>query len=480
MIQARVRAWMECHRLLPPSGNIVAACSGGPDSLALVDLLESLREVLGIHLFVAHVDHALRGEESSQDAAFVRQFCIGRGLPFYCGHVEVKEELQRRGGSLEEIARLLRYKYLHQVADEVGGGWIATGHHRDDQAETLLLNLLRGSGGRGLSAMHPRQGDVIRPLLCLTRSEIERYCHERDLQPRHDSSNDEVNLRRNRVRHELVPLLLRRFNPALTDTLCRTADILADGQEFLRGYVEANLLDWVVKIDEGYRLDARTFASLHVAVQRELLLNLLEKLRGDTRGIAFAHVEQIRELFLHDRGTRRVDLPGKWQARKSYQKLFIEAVADSEAKSENCLANNDLLVELACPGDTFLTDFGVVLRCTLHSGNWPVEMFDSHRVAFDRESLKMPLIVRRRRPGDLFRPLGAPGTRKLKKYMIDQKISVDQRDRAPVICDSDGILWVAGYQRSERGRLSVDTREYVMMELLKYDSISLTGGSRKC
>jgi len=127
MIRAKVREWIEYHRLLPPGGNVVAACSGGPDSLALVDLLESMRGVRGFDLFVAHVDHGLRGEESCEDAEYVRQFCAGLRLPFFCGRVEVKEELQRRGGSLEEVARRLRYQYLRRVAGEVGGAWIATG-----------------------------------------------------------------------------------------------------------------------------------------------------------------------------------------------------------------------------------------------------------------------------------------------------------------------------------------------------------------
>lgn len=471
MIRARVREWIEYHRLLPPDGNIVAACSGGPDSLALVDLLESMRGVFGFDLFVAHVDHGLRGEESCEDAEYVRQFCADLRLPFFCGRVEVKKELRRRGGSLEEVARQLRYQYLRRIAGEVGGAWIATGHHRDDQAETLLMNLLRGSGGRGLGAMRPKQGDVIHPLLCLGRSEIEAYCRERNIHPRHDSSNDEVEFRRNRVRHELMPLLQSRFNPALTDTLCRTADILSEGQDFLRGYVEEHLQHWTVRVDDGYRLEAKVFSSLPVAVQRELLMLLLEKCRGDARGLFFAHVEQVRELFLKDRGFQQMDLPGNWQARKSYQDLFIESVKSAGADQERERLGHGDPIQLECPGDTFLPDFGILVRCTLHEGNGPLQgILDERRVAFDRESLQMPMVARCRRPGDRFRPLGAPGTRKLKKMMIDLKIPVGQRDRTPLIADAAGLLWVAGWRRSERGRLSANTRGYIMLELLNYDN----------
>lgn len=472
MIRARVREWALRNALLPQGGNIVAACSGGPDSLALVDLLDSFRQELKISLFVAHFDHGLRGEESVQDANYVRLFAADRGLPFFGSVADVKGEVRRGGGSIEEVARRLRYIFLRQVAGEVGGALIATGHHRDDQAETVLLNLVRGSGGRGLGAMRPRQGDIVRPLLCLTRAEIEKYCHDRELRPRNDASNADVEFRRNRVRHELVPLLVHRFNPGLTDTLCRTADILADEQDFLRVYVEERLPEWVMQEGSAFRLHAAVFSRLHPAVQRELLLNLLEKLRGDTRGITFTHVESIRELFLQDRGARRIDLPGAWQARKSYLDLFIEpAVTSIEAITEYCASGVEKYATLSCPGETILPDFGAFFRISVHSGALPpTGALGSTKAAFDLGALHLPLIVRYRRSGDLFHSLGAPGSRKLKKMLIDLKIPLKQRDTIPIVCDGAGILWVTGCRRSERGRLSTQTRNYVVVEFAKLDN----------
>ncbi len=469
MIRAKVREWVGLHALLPQGGNIVAACSGGPDSLALVDLLAGFRRELDFGLVVAHFDHGLRGEESSRDADFVRSFCSVRGLPFFGGCADVSEEVRNIGGSIEEVSRRLRYEFLRQVAKEIGGALIATGHQRDDQAETLLLNLVRGSGPRGLGAMRPRQGDIVRPLLCLTRSETEAYCREQELQPRNDSSNSDVDFRRNRVRHELAPLLRQRFNPGLTETLCRTAEILADGHDFLRGYVEEQLPIWAVRLENGYRLDTLLFSQLHVAVQRELLLNLLEKMRGDVRGISFGHVEQIRELFLKERGEKRIDLPGQWQARKSYRELWIErATLSITPEVQECPVDHEKTVQLSCPGETNLSDFGVIFRCSRHSGELPSpDVLGTHRVAFDFASLRFPLVVRRRCPGDQFRSLGASGGRKLKKLLIDLKIPVAQRDTVPLVCDGNGILWVAGLRRSERGRLSSETRDYIVIELIK-------------
>ena len=470
-IRRVVREWTERHRLLPPGVKIVAACSGGPDSLALVDLLADLRSDAGFQLFVAHVDHGLRGQDSERDAEFVRDFCTALALPFFCERIDVKGEIRRCGGSLEEVARKLRYEQLRRIAAEVGGAWIATGHHRDDQAETLLLNLLRGSGSRGLGAMRPRRGDVIRPLLCLNRTEILQYCYDAQLQPRYDASNDVPEFFRNRLRHELIPLMQREFSPALTDVLCRTADVLADEQQFVSDYVEQNVAVWSARTDRGYRLDGLTFSGLAIALQRELLRNLLEKIRGDTQRIGFTHVEQIRTLFLQEHGSRRLDLPGYCQARKSYRELFLETIAARGAASTEQAVDHDGTQPLDCPGETAFPEWGIVLRCTLHTGNWPETVkLGPTQAAFDRESVRGTLLVRGRRPGDLFRPLGAPGARKLKKIMIDQKIPLEQRDSVPILCDAEGILWVVGRQRSERGRLSANTREYIMVETIPYDS----------
>ena len=464
MIRAKVREWVKQHGLLPQGGNIVAACSGGPDSLALVDLLVEYQQTGDIQLFVAHFNHCLRGDASREDAEFVRRFCDERGLPFYCGSANLPQLLRLHGGSLEELARGLRYNYLRQVAAQIGGGLIATGHHRDDQAETVLLNLVRGSGSRGLGAMQPLRGDLVRPLLCLTRSEIEAYCRQKKMQPCSDASNDDVDLLRNRLRHELLPVLKKRYNPAVTETLCRTAAILSDEQDFLRCQAMDLLPRMVKRFVGGCRLDAAAFSGLHVAMQRELLRLLLEQLRGDARGVGFVHIELIRQLFLQDHGSRRIALPGGWQARKTYRVLIIEKLGYDTEASFDGQSLQPMLLE--CPGETILPEFGVIIRCMrLPTGSpAPIEK-DPCKAVFDCSALQFPLYVRQRLPGDVFFPLGAPGPRKLKKMLIDLKVPVEKRDRLPLICDEKGILWVAGLRRSERGKIVETSRDMLVLEL---------------
>ena len=471
MIRSRVREWAERHALLPQGSNIVAACSGGPDSLALVDLLDGLRQDLHFNLFIAHFDHGLRGEDSTRDADFVRQFCESRKLPFRSGGADVKGEVRRGGGSIEEVSRLLRYRFLYQTAAEIGEALIATGHHRDDQAETVLLNLLRGSGERGLRAMRPRQGGIVRPLLCVTRAEIEIYCCSRNLQPRTDATNSNIDFKRNRVRHELIPLLRQQYNPALTETLCRTAEILADDHEFLGSYVERLASQCAVRENAGYRFNADVFSQLHVAVQRELLLILLEKVRGTLKGISFSHVEQLRQLFQQDRGAHRIDLPGHLQARKSYKDCFIERRTASESVEACCPRGLALDVELACPGETTVAEFRSDFRCSVHSGDLlQTGDLGTDKAAFDLAALQLPLTLRGRRPGDLFQPMGAPGARKLKKLLIDLKVPVEERDAVPILCDATGIVWVVGWRRAQRGKILPGTQNYILIERVKFAS----------
>lgn len=466
-IRTKVRDWVRLHGLLPRGANILAACSGGPDSLALVDLLFEYQQAGEIELVVVHFNHGLRGDASDQDAEFVRQFCIERGLTCFSGSADLPEMLRAQGGSLEELARHLRYRYLRQVAAKLGGGWIATGHHRDDQAETVLLNLLRGSGGRGLGAMLPLNGDVVRPLLCLTRSEVEAYCRQRNLQPRTDASNADVDFLRNRLRHELLPALKKRYNPGLTETLCRTASILAEEQDFLRCQAQGLVSGMVEKFAGGCRIDAEAFSCLHVAMQRELLRLLLEQLRGDAKGIGFVHIEQIRRLYLRQDGSRRIDLPGGWQARRTYRQMFLErkGCECTDPGPARALSILQPLL-LRCPGETEVPDCGVVIRCTrLAAGEPPPTDLGPDKAVFDCAALRFPLQVRRRSPGDLFHPLGAPGSRKLKKLLIDLKVPLNERDRLPLVCDEGGILWVAGLRRAERGRLNEGSKDLLVIEI---------------
>lgn len=463
MIQSQVLAWIRCYNLVPTNSLVVAACSGGPDSLALVDLLQALQTELDFTLQVAHLDHGLRGEAALADAAFVREFSAKRGLPFHCAHIDVAAETARCGGSIEETGRRLRYEYLREVARQNGAAVIATGHHRDDQAETVLLNFLRGSGPLGMSGMRPRQGDLIRPLLCLTRAQIENWCRQRGLSPRTDSSNHDVEFRRNSIRHELLPLLRERYNPSLVETLCRSAEVFAADHHFIQSNAE-NVFQKIVRVrPNGLAMDAEPFAALPTALQRELIRCMVENLQGHIRGLEFLQIERVRELFLHAAGTRSLDLSGGLRAERSYRKLFL---GYNECKTWRPEKNGKERIVLNYPGETWVAALGWRVQCRLVD-DFPPEFstLPVTQALFDPAALHPPLWIRTRQPGDRIHLLGSSGAKKLKELLIDQKIPAAKRDEIPLIGDEKGILWAVGLRRANRAKISRVTKPYLMIEV---------------
>lgn len=460
MIAKKVRDWTERHALLPEGARVVAACSGGPDSLALVDLLLPLCETHSCKLFVAHVDHCMRGAAAEADAAFVEAFCAERNLPFFGGKVDVPAQQSASGGSLESVARDCRYRFLRQVARDAGGALIATGHHKDDQAETVLLHLLRGSGAQGLGGIRPRQDDLIRPLLCLTRQEIEDYCRAKALNPCKDETNSVLDFRRNRLRHETIPLLREAFNPSLTETLCRTAEILSAESDFLDHQAAAVLETLIIKESPACVLRTAAWRQLHVALQRRVLLKLLYRLRGEPKGFSFHHVDIINEFLISAGPGKRLDMPDHIIVEMGY------GSAGFRTADENLPAFSlpqPLLLNV--PGETVAAAWGATFRVSLHEGK-PAgfDGYGNRNIVLDAAQVRGPLQVRSRLPGDRLQPLGATGTRKLKALLIDLKVPRPQRENIPIVCDGEGIVWVTGVRQAERTRVTGHTTRYMIME----------------
>ncbi|MDT8902780.1 tRNA lysidine(34) synthetase TilS [Anaeroselena agilis] len=454
-----VREWIARHRLPAAGDRVLAACSGGADSLALVHVLNELKEEYGFSLAVAHVNHLLRGEESDADAVFVREFAAKLGLPFYVTEADAAGLAAAEGRSLEDAAREVRYRFLRATAAELGGALIATGHHRDDQAETVLLNLFRGAGGAGLGGMKPVAGGVIRPLLAVAREEIGAYCRECGLTPRTDSSNFSTEYLRNFLRLELMPRLAAAFNANIAATLCRTAELVGDEHDYV---VAAAVAAWPEVVDDGGddpAVDCRALGALHVAVRRELLRLAVVKKRGDLKGISFFHVEKLLELASSGVTGNAVELPGGVTARRVYGRLIFAAASPPPA---TVIGPPGLVV--AVPGTTPVPALGVTVTARLSAerpaGGGP------DRAVFAWEELAPPIRVRSRQAGDRFRP----GGKKVKEYLIDAKVPRQLRDTIPVFTDGRGVIWLGGVRQAKRCRPGNPTGFY--LELI----IEKTGG----
>ncbi|MRR34856.1 tRNA lysidine(34) synthetase TilS [bacterium] len=452
----KVARSIEEHGLFTAGDTVIAAVSGGADSVALLDILASL-EYLRLKLVVAHLNHGLRGAESDGDAAFVAELARRYDLPFESETVDVREIGRVRGLSLEEAGRAARYEWFDELADKHGARRVALGHHADDQAETFLLRLLRGAGTTGLRGMRPlAAGRYVRPLLGLSRAEIVAYLELRRISWRNDSSNGNTDFLRNRIRHECLPYLAS-YNPAITERLNSAAEILAADETVLE-----NLTDQVFG-----RLCAQDSSDVVLNIPRarvelpgvrfRLYRRAVLVLKGDLARISGSHLKQIDDLLMSARVNGGLSLPGGLRVWRSYGTLhFSLPVLEPGAWTGEVLIDGPGRYRLPCGGS-------MTVRLTSPPAGWKgVPVF---RAYFDPARTPFPWAVRTFRPGDRFHPFGMKGHKKVKDFFIDAKVPAALRRNLPLLFRGEELLWVCGLRVAEAGRIRPGTREVVEVEI---------------
>ncbi len=465
VVDAAIRRW----RLLEEGDAVLVGVSGGPDSVALLHLLLRRVAAFRLRLGVAHLNHGLR-EEAQRDAQFVEELAARHALPCYIEKGDLDALRRRQRMSLEEAGRRLRYDFFDSIADTHGYRRVALGHHADDQAETLLLNLLRGGGRRGLAGIPAaRQGRYIRPLIRAARSDIEGYLGAYRLRYVVDCTNADESLLRNKVRHRLLPMLAREYQPRIRRVLSRTAEVLGAEEGWIEGLLDPIYAQVVAASDdERVALDAAALSGLPPAAARRVVRRALAQVRGDLRRVAFGHVESILDLAgrrvpagpLHLPGGTRVELRGA-------ELRFCRRSADGRCPPR-ALEASDFEYQMTGCGVLRIEEAGVSIRLSAAAcEGLPDLAGGGGRTAFlAAEAVVFPLIVRNRRRGDRFQPLGAAGSQKLKKFFIDHKVPPHERHRCPLLVSRDRILWVAGHRADERARVRTDTRRVLKAELI--------------
>jgi len=437
---------------------ILIACSGGADSVALVHLLFSLRPQWRFELIIAHCNHALRGEESEQDEAFVRQLAQEWNLPIHCERLD----WQKKGFS-EEWARRLRYDFLRRTAQAQQARWVALGHTGDDVAETILLNLLRGSGSGGLKGIpHLREGLFIRPLLNTSRAEILSYLQKQQIAFREDSSNADTKYLRNKIRHELLPLLEREYNPRIRFRLRRTAAILTHEDEYLDQQAQYFLDEQQRRITNNNTIittmPTATLNTLPMALRARILGKALQDSFPGEGGVYSEHIQALLRLSARVNGSKEVHLPHGIRASREYGYLFIKREEGKiREKAEKAKREKREVTHKIVPPTTVL-----VAGLRMHFELVPASeaYFTSSDVVFlDNGSITPPLLLRRWRAGDTIKPLGMNGKkRKLQDIFTDKKIPLEQRAHLPVLVDAKEILWIPHLVVSESVRISPQSR----------------------
>jgi len=493
-LEARVIDFIRRQSLISPEEIVVIGVSGGADSVCLLHVLAKWQTELGIEIHVAHLNHQLRGVESEADAKYVSDLANSLGIPVTIDRQDVAAYRAEKKGSIEEAARELRYGFLARVARKVGANRIAIGHTKDDQVETILMHILRGTGITGLCGLAPcspmaydRQGMldtrqkrsnllVIRPLLDITREETMRYCQGSQLDPRIDSSNLSLSFYRNRLRLHLLPLL-RQYNPSVEQALLRLADIAKEDDAFI-GQQASDLWDAVARQEnKAIHLNKRQTANLPIALQRQLLRTAVASLAGDTRDIEANHIEAVRSLLNKPVG-KRVSLPHGLVCHGEYDELVITSTAKQSQLPPSCpFPPLQGEFPLKVPGDTVLSGWKVrasivpdkvdspSLRGILSPGEGTCQ--SNLLAAFDLHKTGPELFVRHRRPGDRFQPLGMSMPKKLHEFMVDAKIPLSWRSHVPIVCSPQQIIWVVGWRIDDRAKVTNSTKEILRLEFTK-------------
>ena len=449
--------------LISPGDRVLVAVSGGVDSLALLYLLEQFSKELGYDLFVAHLNHLSRGKESDEEARFVRKEADKLSLPFFIEEIDVAREKFHLKTSFQESARILRYRFLEKILLSTKGSKIAVGHTADDQVETILMNLFRGTGLRGLAGIPEKRGNVVRPLLRCTRSELEQFLNDRNLAYRTDSSNHEKKYLRNRIRHDVIPFL-KTFDTAISGNLLGLAEIAREEDDWISEKTR-ELFSQLVTIRKGRRdlcFEMSEFQKQPQAMKRRLIREVLYQLKGDLRAITALHVRQVLDLFAHARVGSRLKLPGDVRVFCDYDTMNFSL--SEELEDSLPLGMGGGTIKLKVPGVTSLA--GVQLHARLME--LPVvfpESIDETQAYLDFEKTGEFIGARFFQPGDLFVPLGMRGHKKLKSYFIDRKIPREKRPFIPILTNAeDDIIWIYGERISDRFCISDKTQKVLFIE----------------
>lgn len=455
MILKTIRKTVKEYNLLEKKNKVLIAYSGGPDSSCLLALLLELRQELSLEIFLGHFNHKLR-PRAEDDEKFVKNVAQKHSLPLFVGSRNVRAFAKRRKLNLEEAARKLRYDFLRKTAANIGANKIATGHTMTDQAETLLMRLMRGSGMQGLAGLYPMvEGMIIRPLIQLEREDIKLYLKKRGIPYQIDESNFDRRFLRNRIRMELIPYIRKNFEPKIVAQLGKVASILQE-EEALLGKIAMEKAQSAILIkNRQICLDLDSLFSLPLALRRRTVRRFIHQLKGDLRGISFKDIESVlamakgkeyhmkknlilcREgglIFLKARNFRQAKYEYRWSGRKSLKIKEVNSIFEGK--------------ELG------MEDFA------------SLDFNDNVYAYLDLEKLRFPLLVRSRREGDRYRPLGSPGKKKLKEIMRAKHIPLSQRKSQPLFLSGKEIVWVLGLPVSEKYKISHQTKRIFVIRKL--------------
>ncbi len=478
-----VKKTIERFRMFDPGDRVGVATSGGPDSVALLHVMARIAEDLNLTLIIVYLNHGLRGEESDREDEFVRRLGESMKIPVESRKISIPSIREREKGSLEDVCRKERYKFFEEVAKNYNLNKIALGHNLNDQAETVVMKFLRGSGLEGLRGILPvRDGIYVRPLLEVSREEILFFLRGEGAEYITDSSNMDNRYLRNRIRNELIPELKELYNPRLVENVGRMSNILRLENDFIEKCVDKTLSDWNINsCEEGVKIDIPNLKSLHPALQFRVIKTILDDISSSKKGIGYIHVKSVIDLIEGGRPNGLLDLPAGVAIRREYDNLVIlkDERFDTKVSSPLTMKNdknkgrkgdkrkvNDYYYHhIEIPGSVNIEEKGMKIAFDLMDTG-PFDYSSGSTVFIDYSVISFPLVIRNIRPGDRIQPFGLKGTKKVKSLFIDEKVPRNERGKIPLLVDQESVLWIPGVRLSDRAKVTNRTEKVLRAEII--------------
>ena len=487
LLAQRLLTDLKKQEMLRPGDRVGVAVSGGADSVALLLLLLELREKLGVVLSVVHFNHKLRGKASDADEKFVAKLAAKHGLEFHNISVDVAKKAKKERANLEDAARRARYDYFRSLAESGVCKRIAVAHTADDQAETVVAHLLRGTGLAGLGGIHPISRPVVRPLLGVRRNELRHFLRARKQTWREDATNRDTKRMRARIRKKLLPLLEKQFQPAIVKHLATLAELAREDEAFLYALAEARTVMLAQKKDgqvriavddlsqpwkrEEFNAENTEFAEKKKALSTRMVRRIVEKVKPRAGQLGANHVEAVLELARSGQSGSSISLPGGVEVRKDRDALVFQAVENAGGRAlQSAPRKYEYKIDLA-GGDAGLrvAELGCVFR--LRVIDWPPKRGETSRdgAVLDRDRLHFPMVLRNWRPGDRLRPMGHRSAQKLKRLLNERHVSRWERDGWPVLASGGDLVWTRGFPAAAEYAANERTRAGIVIAEEKFE-----------
>lgn len=444
----KVKHTIEEYNMLEKGDNVVIGFSGGPDSLSLLHILLSLKEEYNLSLYAVHINHMIRGEEALRDEEFSRNFCLCNGIKFYVKREDVNSLAKKLRLSSEEAGRKVRYDFFNEVVDSISGGKIALAHNLNDNGETIIMRLLRGTSLSGMGGISPKRDNIIRPLINCTRDEIEYYCEEKGLKPVIDSTNLQEVYTRNKIRLNVIPYIKENFNKNILENLHNNSKIARDEEEFMLSLVNTSVED--LKIENGYSI--KEFNNLHIAMKRRVIRSIIGKILGSLNGIESKHIEATILLLSKGESGKRLDIKKGLVLSVNYGFFNISKKSKESVKVQSVNILNGTVI------NSYYIKGTIIPKDELERANNFIKYFDYSKI-------KGEVVVRHRLDGDYIYLKGLSGKKKLKDVFIDMKIPREKRGEIPVIAVGSEVLTVVGIRDSNSYNIDENTTKILKVKI---------------